>query len=160
MTRAASSADNFASGCNTTYLWGGISWFSMTVAMAVRSILWSTSCKPSQWERLRCSRACFTSFSTSQETGATRLYHGHWVFSEWQLTQAWANTPSTEGGISAPGNSGVLARSDASCGTECMNTDARIHTRAKLETASPAIARRLEENGLARREFMTVWFMP
>jgi hypothetical protein len=38
MTRTESSADNFASGWKTTYLWGSISWFSMTVAMAVRSI--------------------------------------------------------------------------------------------------------------------------
>src|SRR5579862_9642856 len=40
MTRTESSADNFASGWITTYLWGGISWFSITVAMAVRSIRW------------------------------------------------------------------------------------------------------------------------
>jgi hypothetical protein len=38
MTRMESSADNFASGCNTTYLRGGIFRFSITVAMAVRSI--------------------------------------------------------------------------------------------------------------------------
>jgi hypothetical protein len=37
MTRMESSADSFASGCIATYLWGGISRFSITVAMAVRS---------------------------------------------------------------------------------------------------------------------------
>ena len=46
------------------------------------------------------------------ETGARWLYHGHWVFSEWQLTQAWANTSATEGGTSAPGSSGAPVRSD------------------------------------------------
>jgi len=33
-------------------------------------------------------RARFTSLSTSQETGATWLYQGQRVFSEWQLMQA------------------------------------------------------------------------
>src|SRR5438105_3083048 len=81
ITRTESSADNFASEWNTTYLWGGISRFSITVAIAVRRRRWSAASRLYQRERLRCSRARFTSLSTSQETGATSLYQGQWVCS-------------------------------------------------------------------------------
>src|SRR5580704_16563443 len=114
----------------------------------------------SQRERLRCSRACFTSPSTSQETGATFLYHGQVVFSEWQLMQAWANTSVTDWGTSDPSSSGAPARSDAVCGTGCTSTEASSHTTRKPETASPAFARRLKRSCLGRVGFLTVLFTP
>jgi len=109
---------------------------------------------------LRCSRACFTSFSTSQETGATWLYHGQRVFSEWQLTQAWINTSVTDGGMFAPWSNGAPARSEAWCGRGCTNTDARSHTNDKLQTARPACARRFGRVRPGSLGSVSVWFTP
>src|SRR5580698_4988481 len=128
--------------------------------MAVRSIRRSVSWRPSQRERLRRSRARFTSPSTNQETGATLLYHGHWVFSEWQLTQAWANTSATDEGRSAPGSRGAWVRSDASCERECTDTDARSHTSSKVATANLVPVPRLKRVGVGRPGFVGVRLTP
>src|SRR5271163_290241 len=147
MTRIESSADNLASSWNTTYLWSGISRFSITVAIAVKSDSCSAASRLSQRDRFKRSRARFTSFSTSQEAGATWLYQGQRVLSEWQLVHARANTSTTDRETSAPRSSGALARPVASCGRGWTRTDARSHIRSKPEVATLAPVLRFQRVG-------------
>jgi hypothetical protein len=71
-----------------------------------------------------CSRPSRTSFSTSHEMGAIRLYQGHCVRVEWQSAQARATSAVTSCGACEPSNNAGWIAAAPRSGSGCTNAEA------------------------------------